>query len=62
MLKEEMTAQTNQMNRNRTSQSSKNVLNSADEIKNMKERIEEEKVVQTDMDDNIKTLQSEIIE
>lgn len=45
------------MNKNfKTAQSQKTLVNVADEIKSMKIKIEEEKNVQTEMEENVKTL------
>ncbi len=61
-MKEEVAAQTNQLSKNRASQQSKPALEVAEEIKSIKQRLEEEKDVQNEMEENIKTLQQEIIE
>ena len=61
-MKEEVAAQTNQLSKNRASQQSKPALEVVEEIKSIKQRLEEEKDVQNEMEENIKTLQQEIIE
>lgn len=57
-----MSASANQLNKNKMTQSSKSIVNVADEIRIIKEKLEEEKVQQGSMDEDIKTLQQEIID
>ena len=56
-LKEDLSAQTNHLVKNKTSQSQTSILNAAEQIRMLKEMIEEEKRLQDAMDEDLRTLQ-----
>lgn len=55
-LKDEVSSQTNSIAKNKASQSSTNLVNAAEEIRMIKEKMEEEKMMQDSMDEDIRTL------
>jgi hypothetical protein len=61
-LKEELITQSTQLARNKSASGKRNIINTADEIKRIKEQIENEKLMWIKMDSDVKTLQKEMLD